>query len=89
MLKQNAAELWSVASGHTGQWWANQITVDFAKYDYIAVEDKPHLQLAEPVRKAITKRPPDLIKKFGSSYSNRGSSFNKGFNNRQFSRKAF
>jgi hypothetical protein len=68
--------------------WANY---DFAKYDTIEYiqETKPHLEIPEPVRKAVTKNPPVLTKKFGHYSSMDKRNLNIRHNNRQFSRKAF
>ena len=82
--KEDSVLLWTnnVASG---QVWYNIPDVHYSPSDYIH-ETKPHLIMPEPVRKAVTKRPPELIKKFGNSYSK---SFGSKNRNRQFSRKAF
>ena len=78
-------------------WFSNNMSgynVSWGSYDYndkLFIDVKPHLEVPENVRKAISKKPPELTKKFARAYSNRNSSFNKGFSNRsrQFSRKAF
>lgn len=75
---------WTVDSELSSNWANYEFKLDYV--DFIT-ETKPHLKVSEPVRKATVKRPPDLMKKFGSSYSNRG--YNQGFKSRQFSRKAF
>lgn len=79
------------ASSLSGSSWSSySISIDCCNVDYIQ-EDKPHLKVAENVRVANSKKPPELIKKFGKAYSNKSfnKSFNKGFKSRQFYRKAF